>query len=791
MHRIWKSAPISRQSLRLFIVVLILSGTACSSTSAAYDPALWCEFAVSPDGSKIAYPVPAYDEYADQVTEVWTAALDGSGAVKLSTVRGNYNVSWLDNSNVICTQFDADILPVISVGKGDIRTLQLTDQFFWTQPSTIPGGKWVAFTGVQKEPQEAGIWVLDVKSGEIKRISSDIVKSYVSWSPDGTKFVYGAGAYQKDYQLKLADVVAGDVIDLGLNGVGAAWSSDGKWLAYTGRVVSGGSWMAGIPTCGSIVKANIDTRTETVLTEPGIYKYDRSEDRLETMGAMNPQWSPDGKFIAYRRMHSISRDEIFEEDAIWVVGVEGGAKRVAKVGPFQWTPDSKALLIKQSSGIVRVPLEGGAEQAVVSWKAPTAPEVKDSDWKTVEEGSAVVEYALVRPEYVRALAKVASESRRVYAEEFGFAMPQKVFLRIEKNPQGNANLWTDGESRMFLTISSNADLKPPMESGVFNIYGVAHELAHIAMYSSLSRNLGVADGVAQGWAHYAGSLAVDKVYAKLGPDVWPDPYNYSESEGMARLASQAERGGSTSAEQKAATMFYEIDRKYGAGTSAVAMKNALAGKPEGKDLMARFAGALTEVTKDQSASELVPKEILTAQVRWNVSQRRPNDATFEGITTTEESGGVLLKYDDGESDDMLSTAGSGHAVIFRAPEGSWALDYIEIYASRYGAEEPPAENFLIFVCDENFEVVGEVEKPYSTFERSDPKWYKISFDPIKTPQVFYVCVYFNPTATKGVYVHYDTDVAKSHSKSALPWSHVSDVNEEFDWMIRAHLVKAE
>jgi len=46
------------------------------------------------------------------------------------------------------------------------------------------------------------------------------------------------------------------------------------------------------------------------------------------------------------------------------------------------------------------------------------------------------------------------------------------------------------------------------------------------------------------------------------------------------------------------------------------------------------------------------------------------------------------------------------------------------------------------------------------------------------------------TATKGFYMHYDKNVKKSHSKSALPWSFVHDVGDDqkFDWMIRGHLV---
>ena len=56
---------------------------------------------------------------------------------------------------------------------------------------------------------------------------------------------------------------------------------------------------------------------------------------------------------------------------------------------------------------------------------------------------------------------------------------------------------------------------------------------------------------------------------------------------------------------------------------------------------------------------------------------------------------------------------------------------------------------------------------------------------MSVPEQFHVCVTFDPHRTKGVYVGYDESVTESHSKRALPGSHVGDVQGAFDWMIRA------
>jgi hypothetical protein len=111
---------------------------------------------------------------------------------------------------------------------------------------------------------------------------------------------------------------------------------------------------------------------------------------------------------------------------------------------------------------------------------------------------------------------------------------------------------------------------------------------------------------------------------------------------------------------------------------------------------------------------------------------------------------------------------------------------VEMFGSRYGETEPPKEDFSIFICDQDFNVIREIREPYSKLVYGDePKWHHFDIAPVKVPEGFYVCIYFSPTYTKGFYMHYEKGHAKSHSFSALPWSFVQDY--ENDWMIRVHL----
>ena len=148
---------------------------------------------------------------------------------------------------------------------------------------------------------------------------------------------------------------------------------------------------------------------------------------------------------------------------------------------------------------------------------------------------------------------------------------------------------------------------------------------------------------------------------------------------------------------------------------------------------------------------------------------------------------VTLKHDDGTMDGKRSMAGSGHAILFSKPVGEWYLTKVQIYGSRYGYPQAPRENFKIHVCDVDMNVIEEVEAPYSRFQRGVWRWVFVDIPRVEVPDEFYICVNFNPTQTKGVYVGFDENITESHSKYALPDSHLEDTRGRFDWMIRAVL----
>jgi len=321
---------------------------------------------------------------------------------------------------------------------------------------------------------------------------------------------------------------------------------------------------------------------------------------------------------------------------------------------------------------------------------------------------------------------------------------------------------------------------------------MCHELGHIVMYRGMKNRVGLPAGVGEGWAHYTGSVAVDAVAGRLGKEIWPEPYDVAAAEGLARLKRQVEAKDWADLDpvHRAAKVFYEIDRRYGRRTLGNSLSRALSQKPSGKELMPLVVRSLRKLAADATAGDWIPKELLVPETKWNVKERRVKDDFFADTKTLTDQTGILLYYDDGTAEGKRSTAGSGHAVLFQRPQEYRLLDRVDVFGSRYGTPQAPAEDFNIYVCDEDFSPLREFSRPYGLFQRGQNRWFNISVDPASVPRRFYVCLSFNPTSTKGVYVAYDRNIAHSHSRSALPYTHVNDVGQKYDWMIRVHLRKS-
>jgi hypothetical protein len=388
----------------------------------------------------------------------------------------------------------------------------------------------------------------------------------------------------------------------------------------------------------------------------------------------------------------------------------------------------------------------------------------------------VVSYTGISKAYADAIGRTVSGARVAAVEQFGLDMPDKINVDIKVDANEQVRLFNDGADRIFLTIRSEENLLKPGRSGIFNIYGMCHEVGHIAMYRLITDHSWLKSEGAEGWAHYMGSRLIDIIYAKEGGDLWPDRYDYSE-DGMKRLEKDltAEKPSSLA---KGADAWKKLDGIVGDKKIATIIRAWGKAKidpadPEKgleKPLLAN-ASEQTQQWWDDSKDVLV-----LVRAKSNVTAEKVDEKQLAAKTHQ-------LIQDDGKEVGKKSIAGGGHAVRFQTPNDSSYLTEVRIYGSRYGQAAPPKENFHVWLCDKDFKVILDNEVPYSKIHKGNPRWVALKIKPTRVPQEFIICVGFNPTASKGVFLHYDAE-SSGNSLVGLPGEQAEPF-EQGDWLIRA------
>ena len=417
-----------------------------------------------------------------------------------------------------------------------------------------------------------------------------------------------------------------------------------------------------------------------------------------------------------------------------------------------------------------------------------------AEQKTLRTDHVTVEYdeAKLEQAYPQAFARVTEAARKAAMERFGFTdVPEQITLRISVDPAQKCRLFTDGQDTFTLQLAGRRQLAPPAWSGIYNLYGMCHELGHVVMYRPIKERNWLTGAASEGWAHYFGSVIVDEVYEKEGESVWPEPYDY-RADGTQRLNKQLARAPIMSrivgsdqtltaaglwmelagiiGEKKLPALFAAWDAaKIDPAEPWPAIREALNGVGDAAKLDGWWSKAEPVLFKPRPRSDFVAAPA-TAPAK-------------PGAKPTE------IALDDGKPVGKLSMAGGGHAVAFEAPGEGSTLTAIKIFGSRYGTPQPPKEDFHIFLCDADGKVIRDFAFPYRMLLRGDARWVTLKCEPTALPQQFILVASFNPAATKGVYCHHDAEM-NGDSRTGLP----PDINEAFgkgDWMIRALVQSSE
>lgn len=281
--------------------------------------------AVSPDGQWITYTVSSIDSAKDKRnTDIWMVSWDGTQTVQLTSSPDNE-----------------------------------------TSPRWSPDGKYISFVAA-RTGGTAQVWLLDRRGGEAIKLT-DVKNDLAgySWSPDSKKllllmkdamdtaknkppqpyiinkfrFKQDVSGYQYDTartHLYLFDVAAKKTQPLteGIyNESSPKWSPDGSRIAFVSNHTEDPD-------------KNQDADIWIIDTSKGA----TPKKLTSWTGAdTDPQWSPDGKSIAYLRASSNAAYEMYDQTVLCIISAAGGEPVVVSPGldrPVsnpRWSADGKSV----------------------------------------------------------------------------------------------------------------------------------------------------------------------------------------------------------------------------------------------------------------------------------------------------------------------------------------------------------------------------------------------------------------------------------------------------------------
>ncbi|MBS1809968.1 MAG: S9 family peptidase [Acidobacteria bacterium] len=296
----------------------------------------------SPDGKRLVYTLSEWDRKEDRrVTHLYLVSADGGKSIKLTNGEKGENA-----------------------------------------PQWSPDGTRIAFLADRDKGTQ--IWMIPADGGEAEKLTSEenAIQSF-RWSPDGKHIAFVTRDVPKDKEAREKkkkdkfDTITVDqdliyshlwtinveskdkkrVTEGAFSVQMPQWSPDGKWLAYAAS-------KAGAQE--SIFTDISDDRDSDVFV---IAVTGGTSRKLTTNPSAdaNPQWSPDGKWIAYMA----NTDSWASKTDVMLIGVDGGMPKNLTTGFIEsagggltWSPDGRALYFTSGVGmyshIFSVPVAGGA-----------------------------------------------------------------------------------------------------------------------------------------------------------------------------------------------------------------------------------------------------------------------------------------------------------------------------------------------------------------------------------------------------------------------------------------------
>jgi Tol biopolymer transport system component/DNA-binding winged helix-turn-helix (wHTH) protein len=166
---------------------------------------------------------------------VWTVERDGHRPQKLETKTTYLSLSVHPKGELLAFSDLNPSTPDMEMGILNSKTLEQRKLGQGRYPTFSPDGNYLAFLDAHKGSE--GVWIIELSTGNKRRLTATLGKDKPAWSPDGQRIVFqNAGSITEKTGLVILEVSSGQETLLASGRFRfPAWSPDGHWIAAGGR----------------------------------------------------------------------------------------------------------------------------------------------------------------------------------------------------------------------------------------------------------------------------------------------------------------------------------------------------------------------------------------------------------------------------------------------------------------------------------------------------------------------------------------------------------------------------